>query len=118
MCPSSDPVATADLGIAEAGRTRKLLLDEMLAERSRPPLPPAPVLSVEPAPVDAAPINGRRQARKRLAEVEALARRNLRAAEEARRIVFQERELLEEEASARTQAERTASGLRAEVQRL
>jgi len=118
MAPSSDPVVTADLGPAEAGRTRKLLLDEMLAERSRPPLPPAPVLSVEPAPVDATPIAGRRAARKRLAEVEALARRNLRAAEEARRVVFQERQLLEEEASARTDAERTASGLRREIERL
>jgi chromosome segregation ATPase len=118
MAPPSDPVATTDLGTSEAGRTRKLLLDEMLAERARPPLPPAPVLSVEPAPVDAVPLGGRRSARKRLAEVEALARRNLRAAEEARRVVVQERQLLEEEATARTDAERTASGLRREIERL
>jgi len=116
VAPPSDPLATADLG-TEAGGTRKLL-DEMLAERARPPLPPAPVLSVEPVPVDAAPIAGRRGARKRLAEVEALARRNLRAAEEARRFVDEERQLLEEEASARTDAERTAAALRRELERL
>jgi hypothetical protein len=118
MAAPPDPVATSDLGTSEAGRTRKLLLDEMLTERARPPLPPAPVLTVKPAAVDAAPIAGRRGARKRLAEVEALARLNLRAAEEARRVAFQERQLLEEEASARTDAERTASGLRREIERL
>ena len=118
MVPSSDPVATSDPGTAEAGGRRKLLLDEMLAEKARPPLPPAPVLTVEPAPVDAASAGGLLGARKRLAEVEALARRNLRAAEEARRVVFQERQLLEEEASARTAAERTASALRREIERL
>jgi chromosome segregation ATPase len=118
MAPPSDPVATSDPGTAEVGGTRKLRLDEMLAERARPPLPPAPVLSVEPAPVDAVPLGGRRSARKRLVEVEALARRNLRAAEEARRVVVQERQLLEEEASARTDAEHTASALRREIERL
>jgi len=117
VAPLSDPLATADLG-TEAGGTRKLLLDEILAERARPPLPPAPVLSVEPVPVDAAPIGGRRGARKRLAEVEALARRNLRAAEEARRFMDEERQLLEEEASARSEAERRAAVLRRELERL
>jgi chromosome segregation ATPase len=90
----------------------------MLAERARPPLPPAPVLSVEPVPVDATPIGGRRGARKRLAEVQALARHNLRAAEEARRFVQEERQMLEDEATARTDAERTASALRRELERL
>jgi chromosome segregation ATPase len=55
---------------------------------------------------------------KRLAEVEALARTNLRAAEEARRAIAAERALLEEEAGARTRAERTASQLRSELERL
>jgi chromosome segregation ATPase len=118
MVLPTEPVAATDLGNSEAGRTRKLLLDEMLAERARPPLPPAPVLTVEPVAVDAAPIAGRRGVRKRLEEVEALARRNLRAAEEARRVAFQERELLEEEASARTKAERTSAALRQEIERL
>jgi chromosome segregation ATPase len=118
VAPPSEPLATTDLGSGEAGGTRRLLLDEMLAERARPPLPPAPKLTVEPVPVDAAPIGGRRGARKRLAEVEALARRNLRSAEEARRYVDEERQLLEEEASARTAAERTASALRRELERL
>jgi chromosome segregation ATPase len=118
MVLPTEPVAVPDLENSEARRTRKLLLDEMLAERARPPLPPAPVLTVDPVPVDAAPIAGRRGVRKRLEEVEALARRNLRAAEEARRVAFQERELLEEEASARTKAERTASALRQEIERL
>ena len=83
------------------------------------PLPPAPVLTLQPVPVDAAPVGaGRRGAMKRLAEVEALARNNLRAAEEARRVMEAERALLEEEAGARTQAERTASALRRELERL
>src|SRR5436189_2752910 len=119
VTPPAEPGATADTGAPEAGSTRKLLLDEMLAERDRAPLPPAPVLTLQPAPVDAAPVGaGRKGALKRLAEVEALARNNLRAAEEARRVMEQERQLLEEEASARTKAERTASALRRELERL
>jgi len=116
--PTSEPVATSEPGAAEGGGTRKLRLDEMLAERARPELPPAPVLTVEPAPVDAAPVNGLRGAKRRLAEVEALARHNLRAAEEARRVVQEERALLEEEVSARTKAEQTATNLRRELERL
>ena len=118
VVPTSEPVAASDLGDAEGGGTRKLRLDEMLAERDRPPLPPAPVLTVDPAPVDAAPVNGLRGAKRRLAEVEALARHNLRAAEEARRVVQEERALLEEEVSARTKAEQTATNLRRELERL
>src|SRR5438552_1289568 len=99
----SEPGATADLGSPGAGSARKLLLDEMLAEREREPLPPAPVLTLRPVPVDAAPVGaGRRGALKRLAEVEALARTNLRAAEEAQRVMQEERRLLEEEASKTT----------------
>src|SRR5436190_248635 len=60
VVPTSEPVAASDLGDAEGGGTRKLRLDEMLAERDRPPLPPAPVLTVDPAPVDAAPVDGLR----------------------------------------------------------
>ena len=103
VAPPSEPVATTDLGSAEAGRTRKLLLDEMLAERARPPLPPAPVLTVEPVPVDAAPIAGRR------GRAQAPGRgRSARPPQPARgrrgapRVVHEERQLLEEEASART----------------
>ena len=119
VVPPAEPGATADLGTPEAGSTRKLLLDEMLAERERAPLPPAPVLTLQPVPVDAAPVGaGRRGAMKRLAEVEALARNNLRAAEEARRVLEAERALLEEEADARTKAERTASALRRELERI
>jgi predicted nucleic acid-binding Zn-ribbon protein len=118
MVPATEPAATSDLGTPEGGGTRRLLLDELLAERARPPLPPAPVLTVDPVAVDAAAVAGRRGARKRLVEVEALARRNLRAAEEARRIVHEERQLLEEEASARTKAEGTAAALRREIERL
>lgn len=119
VVPPAEPGATADSGAPETGSARKLLLDEMLAERERAPLPPAPVLTLQPAPVDAAPVGaGRKGALKRLAEVEALARNNLRAAEEARRVMEEERRLLEEEASARTKAERTASALRREIERL
>jgi len=119
VVPPAEPGATSDLGASEAGGTRKLLLDEMLAERERAPLPPAPVLTLQPVPVDAAPVGaGRKGALKRLAEVEALARTNLRAAEEARRVLEAERALLEEEAGARTRAERTAAGLRRELEQL
>src|SRR6478672_9234397 len=119
VVPPAEPGATTDLGTPETGSTRKLRLDEMLAERETAQLPPAPVLTLHPVPVDAAPVGaGRRGAMKRLAEVEALARTNLRAAEEARRVLEAERALLEEEASARTQAERTASALRRELERL
>src|SRR5882672_7445246 len=119
VVPPVEPDATGDLGTSEAGGARKLLLDEMLAQREHDPLPPAPVLTLQPVPVDAAPIgSGRRGALKRLAEVEALARTNLRAAEEARRVLEAERALLEEEAGARTRAERTASSLRSELERL
>src|SRR5689334_14028102 len=97
VVPPAEPGATSDLGSSEAGSARKLLLDEMLAERERDPLPPAPVLTIQPVPVDAAPVGaGRRGALKRLAEVEALARNNLRAAEEAQRVMHAERQLLEE----------------------
>ncbi|HTK15291.1 MAG TPA: hypothetical protein VL769_02775 [Acidimicrobiia bacterium] len=119
VVPPAEPGATADLGSPETGSTRKLRLDEMLAERDSAPLPPAPVLTLHPVPVDAAPVGaGRRGAMKRLAEVEALARTNLRAAEEARRVMEAERALLEEEANARTKAERTAAALRSEIERL
>src|SRR5438128_2671112 len=39
-----EPGATADLGSPGAGSARKLLLDEMLAEREPVPLPPARVV--------------------------------------------------------------------------
>src|SRR6187397_1869751 len=116
VVPPAEPGATSDLGASEAGGMRKLLLDEMLAERERAPMPPAPVLTLQPVPVDAAPVGaGRKGALKRLAEVEALARTYLGAAEEARRALEAARALLEEEAGARTRAERTAAGLRREL---
>src|SRR4051812_50168155 len=109
MVLPTEPAAASDLETSEAGRTRKLLLDEMLAERARPPLPPAPVLTVEPVPVDAAPIAGRRGVRKRLEEVEALARRNLRAAEEARRGAVPEAGAVEGGAAGRPPGPRPAA---------
>src|SRR4051812_5605335 len=119
VSPPAEPGVTAGHGSPEAGGTRKLLLDEMQAERERAPLPPAPVLTLQPVAVDAAPVGaGRKGALKRLAEVEALARTNLRAAEEARRVLEAERALLEEEAGARSRAERTASALRRELEQL
>src|SRR5205085_2522458 len=56
--------------------------------------------------------------KQRLAELEEVARRNLYAAEEARRVLLEEHERLEQEATARSDAEREAAALRREVERL
>jgi chromosome segregation ATPase len=95
-------------------------LDELLAERERAQLPPTPppALTVDPVAVPAAVDTRRRAVRQRLAELEHAARRNYRSAEEARRVLVDEHQRLEQELSARTLAQQEAAALRRELERL
>jgi hypothetical protein len=100
-----------------------MLLDELLAKRQRvetpaEPSPHAPVLTIEPVAVPPAGEIGRRAARQRLAALEDAARRNLRAAEEARRVLADEHRRLQEESCARLLAQDEAAALRRELGRL
>ena len=97
-----------------------MLLDELLAERERAETPPtpAPVLTVDPVAVPPTSDSSRRVVRQRLAELERAARRNFRSAEEARNVLAAEHERLQQESTARTQAQQEAAALRREVERL
>jgi chromosome segregation ATPase len=97
-----------------------MLLDDLMASRERghKEAVPPPVLTVEPMAVPPTGEVGRRAVRQRLLELEDVARRNLRSAEEARRVLADEHRRLEEESSARDDAEREASALRRELERL
>jgi chromosome segregation ATPase len=97
-----------------------MLLDDLMAERgrARTEVVPPPVLTVEPVAVPPAGEVGRRAARQRLLELEDVARRNLRSAEEARRVLLEEHRRLEDESSARSEAEIEAAALRRELDRL
>jgi chromosome segregation ATPase len=97
-----------------------MLLDDLMAERGRAhtEVVPPPVLTVEPVAVPPMGDVGRREARQRLLELEDVARRNLRSAEEARRALLEEHRRLEEENSARAEVEREAAALRRELERL
>lgn len=97
-----------------------MLLDDLMAERgrARTEVVSPPVLTVEPVAVPPAGEVGRRAARQRLLELEDAARRNLRSAEEARRVLLEEHRRLEDESSARSEAEVEAAALRRELERL
>jgi chromosome segregation ATPase len=97
-----------------------MLLDDLMAERARAQVEvaPPPVLTVEPVAVPPTGEVGRREARQRLLELEDVARRNLRSAEEARHVLAEEHRRLELESSARSDAENEAAALRREVDRL
>lgn len=97
-----------------------MLLDELLAERERAETPPtpAPVLTVDPVAVPPTSDSSRRAVRQRLAELERAARRNFLSAEEARNVLAAEHERLQQESTARTQAQQEAAALRREVERL
>ena len=113
--PADDVSETSD----RTGGSR-LLLDELLAERERaqvPPTPP-PALSVDPVAVPDSADTSRRALRHRLADLEDAAQRNYRSAEEARRVLADEHQRLEQELSARTHAQHEAAALRREVERL
>jgi chromosome segregation ATPase len=117
--PIVDPPAGPAQGATDqSGGVRKLLLDEIAVQREREPLPP-PTLTIAPVPVPlVSGSGGRRDVKQRLAELEEVARRNLYAAEEARRVLFEQHERLDQEASARSDAEREAAALRRELDRL
>src|SRR5882757_4696852 len=113
--PADDVSETSD----RTGGSR-LLLDELLAERERalvPPTPP-PALSVDPVAVPDSADTSRRALRQRLTDLENAARRNYRSAEEARRVLADEHQRLEQELNARTHAQHEAAALRREVERL
>jgi golgin subfamily B member 1 len=97
-----------------------MLLDELLSERERAETPPtpAPVLTVDPVVVPPTSDSSRRAVRQRLAELERAARRNFRSAEEARTVLAAEHQRLQQESTARTQAQHEAAALRREVERL
>jgi chromosome segregation ATPase len=97
-----------------------MLLDDLMAERAgaHTEVVPPPVLTVEPVAVPPMGDVGRREARQRLLELEDVARRNLRSAEEARRALLEEHRRLEEENAARAEVEREAAALRRELERL
>ena len=107
-----------------AGRTggSRMLLDELLARREQPSDEVVPIesvkLTVEPVAVPPTGEIGRHAARQRLAELEDAARRNLRSAEEARRVLSEEHQRLQHESSARLQAQEEAAALRRELDRL
>ena len=94
-----------------------MLLDELLAERERVQTP-VPVLSVDPVAIPPTIETGRRAVRQRLAVLENAAVRNYRSAEEARRVLLDEHQRLEQELTARTHAQQEAAALRRELERL
>jgi DNA repair exonuclease SbcCD ATPase subunit len=98
-----------------------MLLDELMARRDRvdePEVTPPPALTIDPVAVPAAGDVGRRAARQRLAELEDVAYRNLRSAEEARKALALEHSRLQHESSARAHAQQEADALRRELDRL
>ena len=97
-----------------------MLLDELLAERERGQAPADTAARPERRPDrrSATIETGRRAIRQRLAELENAARRNYRSAEEARRVLADEHQRLEQELNARTHAQHEAAALRREIERL
>ena len=88
----------------------KQTLDEMMASRTAPKLPAAPVFTRE---VVAVPEGGR--GRKGASELEAAIRANAEAAQEARRVALAQRTALEEIAAQRVEVEKQLAGLRREI---
>ena len=96
-----------------------MLLDDLVAKREHvETTAPEPVLTIEPVAVPPTGEIGRRAARQRLAALEDAERRNLRSAEEARRVLADEHRRLHEESCARLLAEDEAAALRRELDRL
>jgi chromosome segregation ATPase len=94
-------------------------LDELVMQRDAPEPTAEPVLTIDPVAVPPAAAElGRRAAKQRIAALESAARRNLRSAEEARRALFEEHQRLQQESSARAQAQGETAALRREIERL
>jgi uncharacterized phage infection (PIP) family protein YhgE len=95
------------------GRARGLSVDELAAQRNTPPLPPEPVFTIDLVEVETE--SGKR-GRKYVADLEELAQRNARAAEEARALALEQRRHLEEATDGRRAAERKIAALNRELQ--
>lgn len=107
------PGPTVDLRREEDRPVRKVLLDDLVAER-KAPLPAAPVFTVDVVAVDEEA--GRRKRRPR--EGEEPARQNARAAAEARAVAAGLHRTLEQEVLERRKVEREVVELGREVRRL
>jgi chromosome segregation ATPase len=111
LAPSPPPARGA--GVDEA--RRKLLLDDLVADRTEPDGLAEPVLSIDPVSLDAIPRN---RGRHRIEDVEEAVARNLRSAEEARQALRAEHSRLEAEAVIRRKMEREVGALRREIERM
>ena len=105
----------ADVASDATNRTggSRMLLDELLAERERAEMPPTPppVLSVDPVAVPPTVETGRRAINASGSRSSRTwPRRNYRSAEEARRVLADEHQRLEQELNARTHAQHEAAG--------
>jgi len=108
---------------AQASRTggSRMLLGELMARRDNvdePEPTPPPALRIDPVPVPPAGDVNRRAVRQRLAELEEIAYRNLRSAEEAREALALEHSRFQHEASARAHAQEETEALRRDLDRL
>ena len=99
LAPSPPPARGS--GVDEA--RRKLLLDDLVADRTESDGLAEPVLSIDPVSLDAIPTN---RGRHRIEDVEEAVARNLRSAEEARKALRAEHTRLEAEATIRRKMER------------
>ena len=100
------PRAKSDKGGAAPG----VLIDDLVAARNSPPLPPEPVFTI-----DLVEAEGGKRGRRYVAELEERASRNARAATEARRIALEQRSHLEQAARGRLAAEREISKLQRQL---
>ena len=112
MPQEEDPGPTVDLRREEGRPVRKVLLDDLVAER-KAPLPAAPVFAVDVVAVEEDV--GRR---KRVRDGDQPARQNARAAAEARAVAAGLHRRLEQEVLERRKVERDVVELQREVRRL
>jgi chromosome segregation ATPase len=97
-------------GSGRGGTAPGVLIDDLAAERNSPPLPPEPVFTIDLVEAEAG-----KRGRRYVAELEARAIRNARAAAEARDIALEQRGHLDKAARGRLEAEREISKLRREL---
>ena len=97
-----------------------MLLDDLVSDRGQlqANVVTPPVLEVAPVDIPAPTDSSRRAGRQHIAELERVARHNLRAALEARRVLAEHHERLELEVTTRAQAEWVNAGLKRDVERL
>ena len=97
-----------------------MLLDDLASQREwlQSATVPPPMLQAEPATIPPCGGTSRRAGKDRIAQLEQVARRNLVAAEEARRVVFEQHQRLQEEAATRAEAMRQVAALTRDVARM